>query len=95
MNSDYSSYGRITSFVTPAGQAIDGPGLANATILADPVISQKITLLDQGGSVVSLRTVQVLPIADSLLYVRPLYVVFADLVPVVGRRCRCIRQASG
>jgi hypothetical protein len=38
------------------------------------VVSKQLSLLDQGGSSVTLGTVQILPIADSLLYVRPLYV---------------------
>ena len=37
-------------------------------------MSKQLTLLGQVGSVVSLGAVQILPIAGSLLYVRPLYV---------------------
>ncbi len=94
VKSDWGKYGEMTAYVTPSNQTIDGPGLANATILADPVISQKITLLDQGGSTVSFGTVQVLPIADSLLYVRPLFVsssqtsypLLVDVVVVYGKQ---------
>jgi uncharacterized protein len=72
-NSNRSGYGQLSAYVTP-GQSIHGPGLANADISADPTISKAITLLDSKGSQVYLGTVQVLPIADSLIYVRPLYV---------------------
>ncbi|MGA8297028.1 MAG: UPF0182 family protein [Acidimicrobiales bacterium] len=72
-NSDPKRYGALSAYVTP-GQSIHGPGLANADISADPTISKAITLLDSKGSQVYLGTVQILPIADSLIYVRPLYV---------------------
>jgi uncharacterized protein len=72
-NSNPSEYGQLSAYVTP-GQSIHGPGLANADINADPTISKAITLLDSKGSQVYLGTVQILPIADSLIYVRPLYV---------------------
>ena len=73
--------------MTP-GESIHGPALANADINANPTISKAITLLDSRGSTVSLGTVQILPIADSLIYVRPLYVSssqtpFPQLVDVV------------
>lgn len=72
-NSNPSQYGQLSAYVTP-GQSIHGPGLANADISADPTVSKAITLLDSKGSQVYLGTVQVLPIADSLMYIRPLYV---------------------
>ncbi len=77
-NSNRSGYGQLSAYVAP-GQSIHGPGLANADISADPTISKAITLLDSKGSQVYLGTVQVLPIADSLLYVRPLYVSSSQL----------------
>lgn len=86
-NSSYQHYGSLQSLVT-GRPSVDGPGLANADILHDPVVSKEITLLDQNGSRVTLGTVQLLPIADSLLYVRPLYVSsaqssFPELVDVI------------
>ena len=86
-DSNANGYGRLDAFVTP-GESIHGPALANADINANPTISKAITLLDSRGSTVSLGTVQILPIADSLIYVRPLYVSssqtpFPQLVDVV------------
>ena len=86
-SSSSTSYGKLYAYVTP-GQSIHGPALANADINADPTISKAITLLDSKGSSVSLGTVQVLPIADSLIYVRALYVSssqtpFPQLVDVI------------
>ncbi len=87
-DSNANDYGKLDAYVTP-GESIHGPALANADINANPTISKAITLLDSRGSTVSLGTVQVLPIADSLIYVRPLYVSssqtpFPQLVDVVA-----------
>jgi uncharacterized membrane protein (UPF0182 family) len=86
-DSDAGSYGKLDAYVAP-GESVHGPALANADINANPTISKAITLLDSRGSTVSLGTVQILPIADSLIYVRPLYVSssqtpFPQLVDVV------------
>ena len=86
-DSDAASYGKLDAYVAP-GESVHGPALANADINANPTISKAITLLDSRGSTVSLGTVQILPIADSLIYVRPLYVSssqtpFPQLVDVV------------
>lgn len=73
-DSSANNYGKLESFVTPADVSIAGPGLANSEISSSATVSKQLTLLGQVGSVVSLGAVQILPIADSLLYVRPLYV---------------------
>ena len=50
-NCNYGSdYGKLTVFETPAGESIDGPALIDARILSNPTVSQKITLLNSGGS---------------------------------------------
>jgi uncharacterized membrane protein (UPF0182 family) len=72
--SDPGSYGELEVFVTPRGQRIDGPSLVNATINATPSISQELSLLNTQGSQVLFGNELVLPIQQSLLYVRPLYV---------------------
>jgi uncharacterized membrane protein (UPF0182 family) len=86
-----------------SGGTIDGPGLANADILADPDVSQKITLLDSRGSLVTLGAVQMLPLADSLIYVRPLYVsstqtlypTLQDVVVVYGKQVSLAPTLAG
>jgi len=94
-DSSFKQYGRLEALDTAStGRTIDGPGIVSADILDDPTISKAISLLDQGGSVVTLGTVQELPIADSLLYVRPLYVSSAqtqlprlvDVIVVYGKQ---------
>ncbi|MCU1492505.1 MAG: hypothetical protein JWO62_269 [Acidimicrobiaceae bacterium] len=73
-DSSAAGYGRLESFVTPTDVSINGPAYANSEINSNTTVSKQITLLGQGGSIVQLGAVQILPIADSLLYVRPLYV---------------------
>ena len=69
--SDPGDYGKLTVFQTPA---IDGPALVDADIAADHTISQEISLLNQQGSSVLLGTLQFVPVGNSMLYFRPLYV---------------------
>jgi uncharacterized membrane protein (UPF0182 family) len=73
-NSDPDHYGQLQAYVTPRGQQIDGPALIDARIAAVPQISQAISLLNQQGSQVLLGDVLMIPIDQSLLYIRPLYV---------------------
>ena len=72
--SDPGEYGKLQVFVMPRGEQIDGPSLVDARVAADSEISQEINILDQRGSEVRLGSIQVIPIENSLLYVRPLYV---------------------
>ena len=72
-DSSAADYGQLQAFVTTRG-GIEGPSLVNAAINSDSAISKQITLLDSGGSTALLGTVMELPIADSLVYIRPLYV---------------------
>ncbi len=62
-------------YQTPAGGAgVVGPVLADSEIQANPAISQQISLLDQHGSDVLLGNILLVPLGQSNLYVRPLYV---------------------
>lgn len=72
--SDPGEYGKLKVFVTPRGQAFDGPALIDARISATPAVSQEISLLNQNGSSVILGNVLMVPINQSMLYFRPLYV---------------------
>jgi uncharacterized membrane protein (UPF0182 family) len=72
--SDGKDYGRMKAFVLPRGKQVDGPLVVNNAIQSEPDISRELSLLDQGGSSARLGQVQLVPIKNSLLYVRPLYV---------------------
>ena len=72
--SDGEDYGKLKAFVLPRGQQVDGPLVVNNAIQSDPDIASELALLDRGGSQASFGQVQLVPIGNSLLYVRPLYV---------------------
>ncbi|HUY64280.1 MAG TPA: UPF0182 family protein [Acidimicrobiales bacterium] len=72
--SDPGEYGKLRVFITPRGQAFDGPALIDARISATPAVSQEISLLNQNGSSVILGNVLMVPVGQAVLYFRPLYV---------------------
>jgi uncharacterized protein len=72
--SDPSNYGQLSVFTTPRGMPVDGPALVDARILATPAVSMAITQLNQQGSTVILGNVLMVPVNQSMLYFRPLYV---------------------
>jgi uncharacterized protein len=72
--SDPDEYGRLQAFVMPRNQQIDGPALAEARIQQNEDIKRYITLLNQSGSNVKLGNMLIIPVENSLIYVRPLYI---------------------
>jgi len=70
--SDPERYGRLQVFEMP-GTQVDGPTIANTNILSDPEVSSEITLLDQQGSQVRLGNLLLIPVDQSIMYIRPLY----------------------
>jgi uncharacterized protein len=72
--SDPTDYGQISAFVMPSGELIDGPSLADARAAAEPTIAQEISLLDQRGSRVLFGNMLLVPVGESLFYMRPVYV---------------------
>ena len=72
--SDPASYGQIEQFTMPEGQRIPGPLQVDSLIQQDVQVSQAISLLNTNGSQVLVGNVLTIPIEQSLLYVRPLYV---------------------
>jgi uncharacterized protein len=71
-SSEPDTYGQLSAYLVQG--EVDGPATVAATIESDPSISQQITLLDQRGSTVFYGDLQLVPLGDGLLYVRPLYV---------------------
>ena len=71
---DPNDYGKLQAFVMPRGLHIDGPSLVDSRIAADASISEQISLLNTQGSQVLLGNVLIVPIEQSIIYVRPLYV---------------------
>jgi len=72
--SDPDNYGQLQVFTMPAGQRIPAPAQIDSLIQQDTAVSKDISLLNTNGSEVLLGNVLTIPIEQSLLYVRPLYV---------------------
>ena len=70
--SDPGQYGQLNLYETPQGTY--GPANADAEISANATVSKDISLLDQKGSEVLLGETLMVPIANSMVYLRPLYV---------------------
>ena len=68
------NYGKLAAYVMPRTRQVDGPALVNARINQQPEVSEQITLLSTAGSRVRLGNLLLIPIEQSLMYIRPLYV---------------------
>ena len=71
--SDGEHYGKMRVFEFPKQKLVFGPRQVVARISQDQLISPQITLWNQQGSQVIWGTLMVIPIEESLIYVRPLY----------------------
>jgi uncharacterized membrane protein (UPF0182 family) len=71
--SDGEHYGNLRVFQFPKQKLIFGPRQVVARISQDQTIAPQITLWNQQGSEVIWGTLMVIPIEESLIYVRPLY----------------------
>jgi uncharacterized protein len=71
--SDGEHYGRLRVFQFPKQKVVFGPRQIVARINQDQAIAPQITLWNQQGSEVLQGTLLVIPIEESLLYIRPLY----------------------
>ena len=72
-NSDPGHYGAMRAFTMPQGQTVKGPVQVNSEISRSSPISQAVTLINQQGSRVTQGSLQLIPVGNSLLYVRPFY----------------------
>jgi uncharacterized membrane protein (UPF0182 family) len=71
--SDGEHYGRLRVFEFPKQSQVFGPKQIVGRISQDQTIAPQITLWNQQGSQVIWGTMMVIPIEESLIYVRPLY----------------------
>jgi hypothetical protein len=71
--SDPGEYGTLEAYQMPVGQVIRGPDQINTIINTTPEISSQFTLLNRSGSQVLQGSMLLIPVEDSILYVRPLY----------------------
>lgn len=71
--SDGANYGQLMVFEFPKQTVIFGPRQIAARISQDQVIAPQITLWNQQGSEVIQGSLLVIPVEESLVYIRPLY----------------------
>jgi len=71
--SDPGEYGKLEAYQMPVGQVIRGPDQINTIINTTPEISSQFTLLNRSGSQILQGSLLLIPVEDSILYVRPLY----------------------
>jgi uncharacterized membrane protein (UPF0182 family) len=71
--SDGANYGKLVVFQFPKQTVVYGPRQVAARINQDQIISPQITLWNQQGSEVIQGSLLVIPIEESLIYIRPLY----------------------
>ncbi len=83
--SDGANYGQLFCYEFPKQSIVYGPQQIDARINQDQVISPQITLWNQQGSQVIWGTLLVIPIEESLLYVRPLYLQSNKGIPELKR----------
>ncbi len=72
--SDPDDYGQLNVYETPRGTTVTGPLQADSEIEQNSTVSKTITPLDQHGSSVILGNNLTVPLDNTVLYIRPLYV---------------------
>ncbi len=70
---DDTGQGQLRVLQMPPSQTVFGPEQVQARIEQDGAVSQQITLWNQAGSTVIRGNLITIPVADSLLYVEPLF----------------------
>jgi uncharacterized membrane protein (UPF0182 family) len=71
--SDGEKYGQTLVYSFPKNITVSGPAQIKARVNQDAQLSQLISLWNQQGSRIIRGNLQVIPIADSLLYIEPIY----------------------
>jgi uncharacterized membrane protein (UPF0182 family) len=70
---DGPRYGQLLAFRVPGDRQVDGPSQVEARIENDQEVSQQFTLWEGAGSRIVRGQLLVIPIADAIIYVEPLY----------------------
>jgi uncharacterized protein len=73
-SSDPRNYGEMSAFEMPQGESVLGPVQIDNRIKSTPEVSRNLTLLNQQGSTVIQGSLQLIPVGNSILYIRPFYV---------------------
>ncbi|MDH4171760.1 MAG: UPF0182 family protein, partial [Acidimicrobiia bacterium] len=71
--SDFERYGELISYEMPSRE-VPGPAIVASNISTEGRISSELTQLNQQGSTVNFGDLILLPVGDSIVYVRAMYV---------------------
>lgn len=71
---DGDQYGKLFVYTMPDDRQVPSPVNVNNQLLSSPDVSGQFTVLNQQGSIVIQGSLQVIPVGDTILYVRPVYV---------------------
>ena len=72
--SNPANYGKLELYSYPVGKMIIGPAQVENLIDQDPTLGPQITLLSTQGKEVVRGNLMALPLGESMLYVKPIYV---------------------
>lgn len=72
--SDPEDYGKLITYEIPSDQNLDGPAIISSSIAANEDVSRNVSLLNTQGSKVIFGNLLLVPIDNTIVYVRPLYV---------------------
>ena len=93
---DGANYGQLVLFQLPKGRQIPGPMQVDAQTEQDGQIAQDLTLWSQSGSTVNRGNMFIVPIENSFLYVKPIYLeAEAGSIPEVRRVVVAIGRPDG
>jgi len=67
------NYGKLKVYQLPKGHATLSAAQVNALINQDPKIAPQLALWNQGNSNVTMGTMEILPVANSIVYVQPVF----------------------
>ncbi len=71
--SDPGQYGKLTVYQMPSGEPVEGPSQVASQMESDEAISQRLSLLNVEGTTVRYGDLLLIPIEESILYVRPVF----------------------
>jgi uncharacterized membrane protein (UPF0182 family) len=99
-SSDPESYGQLISYVLDQDQLPDGPVRVADQAESDSVISPDLTLLanEETGTRVRFGDLQPIPVADGLMYIRPVYVISSNVTEfrqvIVSHNSRSVMSST-
>jgi uncharacterized membrane protein (UPF0182 family) len=71
--SDPGEYGKLKVYQMPSGAPVEGPSQVASQMESDEAISQRLSLLNVEGTTVRYGDLLLIPIEESILYVRPVF----------------------